>query len=394
MSIDRRIGLYALLVAMTAVVGLGESLPNNAGSAASSNGNPSIPAKSPLVIKGLYGQRSASGTHAADVDPTASAVIRGLRWLQHSQNEDGSWGTNELDAVTGVALLAFLGRGETPASQEFGTTVERAMKFLLADMQPTNSLARRAQPPAFGHAVSTWAICEAYSMTQIPMIKPVAEGALSVILQGQRRSGLWDASYRTDDGGDDIDISVWQVVALRNGLMMGSQAVGLRESLGKASEAMKRVIEAKPDAGTTVGAVLCLQLCGEARSPTCRTGLAALAAMTPDWADTSFPDPMARWYVASASFFHQGGRQWARWNRLLFPLLVKHQVVSMGSQGQEVGCWDPPGGGERFGRAYSTAVSVMMLELTRARSLAAHRPTIEQELTPVVDDKDIVVRFD
>ena len=394
MRINPRIVGCSLLVALTVGVGLAEPLTNSAVSAASSNGNPSIPAKSPIIMSGLYGTRSTSGRHSAGVgDPTASAISRGLRWLQHSQNEDGSWGTNELDATTGLALLAFLGRGETPASQEFGTTVERAMKFLLADMQTTNGLARRAQPTAFGHAVSTWAICEAYSMTQIPMIKPVAEGALSVILQGQRRSGLWGASYRTDDGGDDIDISVWQVVALRNGLMMGSQAVGLRESLGKASEAMKRTIEAKPDASTTVGAVLCLQLCGEARSPACRTGLVALATMTPDWPDPSCKDPIFRWYLANEAFFYQGGQAWARWNRLFFPMLLKHQVVSQDAQGKEVGYWESPGGGERFGRIYATALSIRLLDFLYIRHLPMYQSDYES-VPQRTNDEDIVIRFD
>jgi hypothetical protein len=35
------------------------------------------------------------------------------------------------------------------------------------------------------------------------------------MLKGQRSSGLWDNSYRTNEGGDDIEASIWQVLALK-----------------------------------------------------------------------------------------------------------------------------------------------------------------------------------
>ena len=45
--------------------------------------------------------------------------MRGLRWLVKHQNDaDGSWSTAGA-AMTGFAILSFLGHGETPTSAEF-----------------------------------------------------------------------------------------------------------------------------------------------------------------------------------------------------------------------------------------------------------------------------------
>jgi hypothetical protein len=344
----------------------------------------------PIVFKGLL--RSASARRLSN-DPTASAVNRGLRWLRDSQNKDGSWGadTNELRAATGLALLAFFARGETPSSQEFGKTVQEGLKWLSAEMRASNGLARAGQPPAFGHGISTWAVCEAYALTRIPALKPVAEQALSTILKAQRPSGLWDGSYQTVGGTDDVEASVWQVLALKGGLMAGAEAEGLRDGLRKSADGMRKVLEAQPDLGTAAGAALCLQLYGEGRTPTCKSALKSLDALTPDWQAPSFPDPIFRWHLATQVFFREGGQRWVRWNRLFNPMLVGRQVVQQGEQGKDTGYWDSPGSGERFSRVYATALSLLMLEVYQQHYLPTYQPA------PTADegnaaDKDVEIK--
>lgn len=344
--------------------------------------------KSPLIIRGLYANRTKSGGKSNARAP-ADAVIRGLRWLQQSQNKDGSWGagTDDLDATTGIALLAFLGHGETPASPEFGKTVELGMKYLIASMMSTNSPVLNGQPPAFGHAISTWALCEGFCMTRILALQPAVEKGLAVIQKGQKQSGLWDGNFSPDRGNDDPDVSVLQVIALKSGIMEGSHE-GLRETLSKASGAMKTALEAKPDTGTLAGAVFCLQLCGEGLSPACRTALNDLATMTPDWEIPVYNDPILKWYLATQAFFYNGGEHWKRWNRLILPQLLEHQVVSQDDQGKNIGYWDSPSGGEHFGRVYTTALSLLMLEYRRILPTFKHSPL--QSETNVPADEIII----
>ena len=302
----------------------------------------------------------------------------------------GGAGTDDLDATTGIALLAFLGHGETPASPEFGRTVEMGLNHLLASMTATNSPVLKGRPPAFGHAITTWAVCEGYNLTQIVAMQPAVEKGLAVILKGQKPSGLWDGNYSPNGGGDDIDVSVWQVFALNSGLMMGSHE-GLRGALSKASGAMKIVLGAKPDKGLLAGAVFCCQLCGEGQSPTCRSALNDLATMTLDWKNPVYNDPFFRWYLTTQAFFHKGGEHWKRWNNLFVPQLVEHQIVAKEPKGQNIGYWDSPGGGELYGRVYATALSILMLEVYQMPRYLPYFESPPSKSETNAPDKEIII---
>lgn len=291
------------------------------------------------------------------------ATERGLRWLKHSQNKDGSWGSkaDEVRASTGLALLAFLWHGVMPDSGDFGPTVIRGMEFLFANMPTTNGPAGKIQAQAVGHAIAVYALCEGYATIRNPHVKDAGERGLALILTGQSDSGLWGDSYNTNEAKDSIDSSVWQVLALKAGLMAGIEMTGLRVSLNKACDAMERVVAAKPDAGTAVGALLCLQMGGRIREPVYREALDRLGTMAPDWDAPSFEDPIFRWYLATQVFYWQGGPRWVQWHRTFIPMLCQHQVVQHEGRGQDIGYWDSPGDGERFGRVSTTAMSLLLL---------------------------------
>ena len=82
---------------------------------------------SPIIMKGLapgqMSNRSGSG-RAASIGAyggkwgqyAEAAVLRALEWLRINQNQDGSWGTHDKEAMTGLGILTFLAHGETTAS--------------------------------------------------------------------------------------------------------------------------------------------------------------------------------------------------------------------------------------------------------------------------------------
>ena len=69
-------------------------------------------------------------------EETERAVIKALRWLKDNQNTDGSWGDNT--GISGLALLAFLGHGETPDSERYGECVKKAIDYLVGVSNANN----------------------------------------------------------------------------------------------------------------------------------------------------------------------------------------------------------------------------------------------------------------
>ena len=72
-------------------------------------------------------------------DMTEAAIMRGLNWLKATQDEDGGYNKDKMmqepvktdrDAMTGMALLAYLGHCELQDSPTFGPTVQKGIDFL------------------------------------------------------------------------------------------------------------------------------------------------------------------------------------------------------------------------------------------------------------------------
>jgi hypothetical protein len=91
----------------------------------------------PIVFKGLYGNRSGLSTNPPPRMPE-NAVMDALCMFRSRQNDDGGWGTGgHTRLATPLVLLCFLGHGEVSTSSEYGDTVSRAHAHLLG-CQPQN----------------------------------------------------------------------------------------------------------------------------------------------------------------------------------------------------------------------------------------------------------------
>lgn len=321
-----------------------------------------------LVMLWFFGCQSNEPLTALSLPEMTLKVIRaqqqGLQWLEHMQNKDGSWGTgeDEIPAATGLALLAFLWHGDSGPTEKYWESVRRGLEFLIAEIQSTNGLACGGRRPAFGHAIAVKALCEGYDITMNPNLKYACEKGLTEICQGQRDSGLWNVSGRAGEDNIDIVASVWQVMALKSGVLAGLETNGYQRCLGKAADAMEIILAAETDIDKRVGILLCLQLCGRGRSAVCRRAVDDLATLTPDSESPSDGDRFLRWYLGMHVFYHEGGRLWSRWLELHRPLLLKEQKRSRNVNGKEVGYWESSVEKQRFSRVCTTALAVMMLE--------------------------------
>lgn len=322
--------------------------------------------KTPLVIKGLYGNRSKSALRSRydGSSATENAVMRCLRWLKNVQNEDGSWGGAEepTTEATGLALLTFLAHGETPASNEFGNSVERALRYLLSIQNEDGTFKAKAQFPASEHGIVTWAVCEAYALTRIILLSDMSGKAIDVIIQAQKPSGMWNADYSKDNGADDVEASVWQILALKSAYMAGLKQVELRPVLQASRKAIALTIEPGISGKTSAPAIYCEQIMGYGDDRVTRLGLKALEGLTMNWEAPGYDNPIYQWHFIHLANFSEGGKLWVEWNRICAPTLVTNQIVESAKDEKECGYWISPGKNERYGKIYSTTLCCMMLE--------------------------------
>jgi hypothetical protein len=303
---------------------------------------------------------------------TDRAVIAGLRWLQAHQNGDGSWnGPVSQEAVSALAVLAFLGHGETPESKEFGNTVLKGLQYLLGAV--TDSGAVRGGN-MYAQGAVTLALAEGYGMTQSLAIKGPLQRAVNAIVSSQKapkRNPVFNGGWRYSPGANDADTSVsgWMIMALK------SAKLAEMEVPNEAFESSTRYIwnmyangifgyeqpgQQQSYATTAIG-ILCQQFLGNGADERVKKSLDGLNTQKVDWEKSQAPWLMYVWYYANQAMFQAGGTYWRDWNISMSDSLLKNQSPD--------GHWDaPPRSTEEVkygenGRAYTTTMACLMLEV-------------------------------
>ena len=152
-------------------------------------------------------------------------VVNALRWLKKTQASNGSWkAQGKPVAMTGLALLAYLGHCETPQSAEFGETVQNAIIYLInVSNKNSGKLATNTDDNhwCYEHAIATYALAEAYSLCKefklpMPGLEKAVTTAGNHIINNQHPSGGWDYAYdTTGKRGGDTSIVCWHLQALK-----------------------------------------------------------------------------------------------------------------------------------------------------------------------------------
>ncbi|MBM4148819.1 MAG: terpene cyclase/mutase family protein [Lentisphaerae bacterium] len=362
--------------------------------------------KSPVTMRGIYGSRSPGargdllGRHGAQW--TDAVVMRALRWLKKNQNPDGSWEKNKC-AMTALALLTYLAHGETPASPEFGQTVEKAIRFLLDAQQGDGRFSPRDDND-YTHPIVAYALSEAYGMTKVPMLKDAATKAMDVIIAGQNPNGAFDYKLIPNDKRHDTSYMGWCAQALKAAKMAGLENAGLDNAIRKSIDGFKNNFTGNAAAGefyytgppmprnpgglTSVG-VLCLQLLGAAKSDECKGGLISLQKSTYNWEGGGVYNKLYYWYYTTQALFHHGGDTWTKWNATFAPVLAKNQIIIkdgiMGPEGKmvDIGYWTldekVSGHTDPEKKVMNTCLSTLQLEVYY-RYLPTFKPPEELDL--------------
>jgi TPR repeat protein len=311
-------GLEGNALASTALAAIGSALPK--------------PMKNRSSRKARVGSIASGGGKQQIYD----AISRGLEWLEANQDDDGSWGANDKrsglpfstdkNAMTGMALLCFLGHGQLQDSPEYGTTVRRAIESLIST-PPEDSGITQGNRGSYSHPIRTYALCEAYAMTKQRKLKPFAEKATEAIIKGQHESGGWAYGYRKGPTAHvDLSVTGWNVQALKAATLTGLRLDGLELAMDKAMAYVKRCQDedgkfaykegTSGKASLTGAGVLCLQLWKNAKSHEVQKGLEWIVNnQAREWSKV---DVYAWYYHAQACFqatgVNGGAKYWKAWN--------------------------------------------------------------------------------
>ncbi|MEK0450886.1 MAG: hypothetical protein RL088_3154 [Verrucomicrobiota bacterium] len=336
----------------------------------------------------------ARGSGPTPTKATEEAVMRGLAWLQKVQNADGSWGERNRGAMTGLALLCFLGHGEYGQSPQFGFTVNHALEWIVANgtaSQSRLSMSRdgwgSGNAGVYEHGIATYALGEYYTMTMLAgspdeRVVELFRGAVRHIIDGQGPDGGW--MYDFNKTQSDTSVSGWQVQALKTAHLSGLKIPGVDTALDRAMLNFQRVQTERGGYGyrkaedrwslTGVG-VLCELFWRSSRDAGSRRSVEFIMAgldANPLRYDHERADLYA-WYYHTQALLMFGNQAWKKWEALMSRELVKSQAPD--------GSWpvmaNPAHGGlqkesSTTGAVYRTALSVLMLE-SYYRYLPANR---------------------
>jgi hypothetical protein len=314
---------------------------------------------------------------------TEAAVSRGLRWLSTQQNSDGGWGLrgrNSDSAGTSLALLPFLGAGQTHQTGIYRDEVSKGLRWLVDKQKADGDLRHgtSSNEGMYAHGQAAIVLCEAYAMTGDEQFRIPAQKAVDFIVKAQHSAGGW--RYEPGQPGDTSVVG-WQLMALQSAraakLTVPDSTLELAgQYLDSVSPAGSRDRTAG-EMPLTEGALYAYQAGGAPTQTMTAEGL--LCRMYLGWnkhdnpglndgvkwlADHHLPRPevtnMYYWYYATQVMHHYGGPQWERWNLHMRNTLTETQEFD----GQHAGSWAPGGPhGSRGGRIYMTSLATCTLEV-------------------------------
>ena len=322
---------------------------------------------------------------------TENAVALALKWIAAHQLPDGGWNfdhrqgpgahrtspdpgrnTRARNAATALALLPFLGSGQTHQDGEYKEVVEKGLAYLIKNQRPEGNAGSFFEPEGtmYSHGLAAICLCEAYVMTKDPRLKYPAQKALDYIDFAQDPvGGGW--RYAPKMPGDTSVVG-WQIMAAKSGVMgelnvhsrVFKRAIKFLDSVSEESGSYYGYQTAGKYRGTTAVGLLCRMYLGWKREhPALERGVAFLAKVGPSAVKerNSYTANMYYNYYATQVMRHYGGDEWKKWNEVMRDFLVDSQD----QKGNAKGSWYFKGdhGSDNGGRLYCTALSAMTLEV-------------------------------
>ncbi|HEX4130839.1 MAG TPA: prenyltransferase/squalene oxidase repeat-containing protein [Pirellulales bacterium] len=317
-------------------------------------------------------------------EASEAAVAKALDWISRHQMPDGGWSIDHTHApscngkckdpgslvnarmgATALAVLPFLGAGQTHKQGKYKKEVQAGLFFIANSMKitPNGGDCTTGGGSFYSHGLCAIALCEAYAMTQDKGLADRAQLALNYIAYAQDPvGGGWRYAARQPG---DTSVVGWQLMALKSGHMaflpVRPETIKLSmrflDSVQAEGGAMYGYTSTGKGPGTTAVGLLCRMYLGwKHDEPALEKGIQYLSKMGPSKDNVYFN------YYATQVLHHYEGELWSRWNEKMRDQLIDTQSKN----GHEAGSWFTGANGhmnEAGGRLYCTSLSCMTLEV-------------------------------
>jgi len=315
-----------------------------------------------------------------------AAVAAALKWFAEHQMPDGGWSFDHRTGpcqgrcgnpgdlkdcrtgATAMALLPFLGAGQTHKEGTYKKNVEAGLYFLVNQMKVTNQNGLQAGDLAqaggsmYSHGLAAIVLCEAYAMTQDRgLMQPAQLGINHIVYAQDPVGGGWRYAPRTPG---DTSVVGWQLMALKSGHMAYlnvpketvAGAIKFLDSVQSESGAKYGYTGPGGGQATTAVGILCRMYLGWKKDhPGIERGVEYLSEIGPSKGNMYFN------YYATQCMRHYEGEKWDKWN-----VVMRDQLVnSQDKNAHQTGSWFMNGdhGSTHGGRIYCTSMATMILEV-------------------------------
>jgi len=314
-----------------------------------------------------------------------AAVGHALKWLAEHQMVDGGWSFNHginnkhvgpvndpgsaktTTGATAMALLPFLGAGQTHKEGKYKETIQRGLYYLGRQMKVTaNGGDLMGEGGSmYAHGLASIVLCEAYALTQDKALAQPAQQSINFIVYAQDKTGGgW--RYSPGQPGDTSAVG-WQIMALKSGHLAYldvppktiAGAINFLNLVQSNSGANYGYTGPGAGPATTGCGLLCRMYLGwKQDNPALQAGVQYMSKLGPSKNNMYFN------YYATQVLHHWGGEEWKKWNAIMREQLIASQVQA-GTYTAEKGSWWTVGQshGEAGGRLYETSMSCMTLEV-------------------------------
>jgi hypothetical protein len=366
------------------------------------------------------GRKSGNGS-----PPSEAAVARGLEWLKDHQSPGGFWDADgfmyndiyEEEAMsdgagnpvndvglTGLALLAFLGNGNTMNDGEYKTALKDGTSWLL-DVQQDNGLFgdEAGNSTLYNQSIATMALGEAYYFSKrAPQLKRPMTQAVNLIVKARNPYGAWRYEL-TPNGGNDTSITGWMVFALKTakeseiaidkaafdgaevwfdtmqdkntgrvGYSWSGDGGGVGSLPSRPSNYVDKFPAEKSESLTAVALLSRIFMTDSNKVKRwsdhpnydmLKKQADLIASKPPLWDEADGSIDMYYWYYGTFAMNQWGGKHWKNWRKAIEGALIPNQRME-NPEDNFYGSWDPVGPwGEEGGRVYSTAICTLMMEV-------------------------------